>query len=70
MEPTKIRGTWRWVDANGMYHRGTDEEYQAYLNGNPVVEQPVVIEEIVAVEPAPIEEVYSDGLFDAGNEPA
>lgn len=69
MEPVKIRGTWRWVDTNGMYHRGTEEEYQAYLSGVPLVEEPAVVEEI-AVEPAPIEEVYSDGLFDAGNEPA
>ena len=69
MEPVKIRGTWRWVDANSGYHRGTEEEYQAYLSGVPVVEQPVVVEEVVA-DPAPIEEVYSDGLFDAGNEPA
>ena len=70
MEPVKIRGTWRWVDTNGMYHRGTEEEYQAYLSGVPLVEQPAVVEEVVAAEPAPIEEVYSDGLFDAGNEPA
>ena len=39
MEPIKIRGMWRWVDAAGQYHRGTDAEYQAFLG---VVPAPVV----------------------------
>ena len=60
MEPVKIRGTWRWYDANGNYYRGTDEEYQTFLAGNPI--------EVAAT---PIEQVYADGLFEqSGNEPA
>ena len=59
MEPVKIRGTWRFVDSNGVYHRMTEEEFAAYVNGvaaapveepvviEPVVEQPVVIEDPV-----------------------
>lgn len=55
MEPVKIRGTWRFVDSNGVYQRMTEEEFAAYVNGvaavpvveEPVVEQPVVIEDPV-----------------------
>lgn len=66
MEPVKIRGTWRFVDSNGVYRRMSDEEYNAYNNG--VVTAPVV-EEPVIEEPAPtIEDVYSGGLFSSGNE--
>ena len=60
MEPVKIRGTWRWVDANGVYRRGTDEEFYG-------TQQPVTVEPVVEEAPT-IEEVYSDGLFDDGNE--
>lgn len=63
MEPVKIRGTWRFVDSNGVYRRMTDEEYNAYSNG--VVAAPV---EEPAVEEAPtIEDVYSGGLFSSGD---
>lgn len=65
MEPVKIRGTWRFVDSNGIYHRMTDEEYNAYNNG--VVAAPIV-EEPAIEEPAPtIEDVYRGGLFSSGN---
>jgi hypothetical protein len=55
MEPVKIRGTWRFVDTNGVYQRMTEDEFTAYVNGvipaatieEPVVEQPVVIEDPV-----------------------
>lgn len=63
MEPVKIRGTWRFVDSNGVYQRMTDEEYNAYNGGvaAPAVQEPVL-------EPAPaIEDVYSGGLFSSGD---
>lgn len=53
MEPVKIRGTWRFVDSNGVYHRMTEEEFAAYVNG---VAAAPVIEEHVVVEPVAIEE--------------
>lgn len=56
MEPVKIRGTWRFVDSNGVYQRMTEEEFAAHVDGvaavyvpvvEEVVEQPVVIEDPV-----------------------
>ncbi|MGA1773156.1 MAG: hypothetical protein ACO387_03500 [Flavobacteriaceae bacterium] len=79
MEPVKIRGTWRWTDEKGRYRRGTDEQYKAFLDGRVIEDvigekKPLVLEEPVVdeqEEEAPsIEEVYNDGLFDTGDEPA